>query len=100
MVRPPLAMLYHLTLVELPNFQKETVAEALKRDDVPDNIRKLLLIRTQLGKTSTAKYKALNAGVDVEGLLKEIYRVGDSLKQPIGWIRGVETQYLSEQEGE
>ena len=58
--------------VDLPNFQKETVAEALKTGDIPPHVRKILQIRKQLGKTSTAKYVALKKCADEEGILKEI----------------------------
>jgi DNA polymerase len=58
--------------VDLPNFQKETVAEALKNGKLPEDVRGILRIRTQLGKTSTAKYKALKTGVDSHGILKEL----------------------------
>lgn len=41
----------------MPNLQKATVAEALE-DDLDDNIRRVLEIRQQLGKTSNKKYQA------------------------------------------
>lgn len=41
----------------LPNLQKATVAEALS-GDLPDDVRRVLEIRQQLGKTSNKKYQA------------------------------------------
>ena len=58
--------------VDLPNFQKETVAAALKDGTIPPDVREILQIRTQMGKTSTAKYKKLKIGVDQKNILKEI----------------------------
>lgn len=46
--------------VEIPNLQKATVEEALKRDDLPEEARRVLEIRQQLGKTSVRKYTAMD----------------------------------------
>lgn len=45
--------------VEMPNLQKATVEEVLKRDDLPDDVREVLELRQQLGKTSIKKYVAM-----------------------------------------
>lgn len=45
--------------VEIPNMQKATVENALKREDLPDEARRVLEIRQQLGKTSVKKYTAM-----------------------------------------
>ncbi len=58
--------------VFLPDFTKETVKEVLKNGGIPEHVKQVLEIRKQLGKTSTAKYKALKEGMDVEGILREI----------------------------
>lgn len=42
----------------LPNLQKATVADALDTLTMPENIRRVLEIRQQLGKTSNKKYQA------------------------------------------
>lgn len=45
--------------VEMDNLQKATVTEKLA-DDLPDNVRRVLEIRQQLGKTSIKKYVAMD----------------------------------------
>lgn len=45
--------------VEMDNLQKATVTEKLA-DDLPDNVRRALEIRQQLGKTSIKKYVAMD----------------------------------------
>lgn len=45
--------------VEMDNLQKATVTEKLA-DDLPDNVRRALEIRQQLGKTSIKKYMAMD----------------------------------------
>ncbi|NSC83531.1 DNA polymerase [[Ruminococcus] gnavus] len=46
--------------VDVPNLQKATVEEYLQREDLPDDARKILEIRQQLGKTSIKKYVAMD----------------------------------------
>lgn len=46
--------------VDIPNLQKATVEEYLQREDLPDDARKILEIRQQLGKTSIKKYVAMD----------------------------------------
>ncbi len=46
--------------VELPNLQKATVEETLQTE-LPDNARRLLEIRQQMGKTSIKKYVSMDA---------------------------------------
>lgn len=46
--------------VDIPNPQKATVEEYLQREDLPDDARKILEIRQQLGKTSIKKYVAMD----------------------------------------
>ena len=45
--------------VEMASVTKDTIAEALKRPDLPENVRRVLEIRTALGKTSVAKYSTM-----------------------------------------
>lgn len=58
----------------LPNLQKETVADALDTLTMPENVRRALEIRQQLGKTSNKKYQAAaNAVCDddrIRGLMQ------------------------------
>ena len=60
----------HSRGAELPNLQKETVAEALK-GDLPDaETREALEIRQNLGKTSNKKYEALETCVCSDGRVR------------------------------
>ena len=45
--------------VELPGLRKEDVSMLLERNDLPKEIRRVLEIRQQLGKTSIKKYVAM-----------------------------------------
>ncbi len=45
--------------VQLDNLQKATVEETLTRETLPKNVRQILEIRQQLGKTSVKKYTAM-----------------------------------------
>lgn len=45
--------------VDMPCLDKAAVAEALAREDLPEDAREFLLIRKSLGKSSTSKYEAL-----------------------------------------
>lgn len=47
----------------LPNLQKATVAEALTDPDLPSDVRSVLEIRQQMGKTSNKKYKAASDAI-------------------------------------
>ena len=46
--------------IHLDNLTKETVAGALERTDLPDTVRRVLVIRQQMGKTSIKKYTAMD----------------------------------------
>ncbi len=54
--------------VHLPDFTKETVNETLS-GEIPDELRKVLEIRQELGKTSTAKYEAFKKATDKDDIL-------------------------------
>lgn len=45
--------------VQMENLQKATVEETLTREALPKNVRRILEIRQQLGKTSVRKYTAM-----------------------------------------
>ena len=45
--------------VELPGLRKEDVTALLECQDIPENVRRVLEIRQQLGKTSVKKYTAM-----------------------------------------
>ena len=55
--------------VELPNLQKATVEETLQTE-LPDNARRLLEIRQQMGKTSIKKYVAMDTAKGVDGRVR------------------------------
>ena len=46
--------------IPLDNLTKETVAGALERTDLPETVRRVLVIRQQMGKTSIKKYTAMD----------------------------------------
>lgn len=54
--------------IYLPDYTKETVNEALS-GKLPLNVRKVLEIRQELGRTSTAKYEAFNKATDKHGFI-------------------------------
>lgn len=45
--------------VEMTSVTKDTIAETLRLSDIPDAVRRVLEIRTALGKTSVAKYSTM-----------------------------------------
>lgn len=47
--------------VEMTSVTKDTIAEALRDPELPDDVRRVLEIRTALGKTSVAKYSTMLA---------------------------------------
>ena len=46
--------------IPLDNLTKETVAGTLERTDLPETVRRVLMIRQQMGKTSIKKYTAMD----------------------------------------
>ena len=56
--------------INLPDFTKETVNEALN-GVLPVKIRRVLELRQQLGKTSVAKFKAFKECTDIDGIMYE-----------------------------
>lgn len=54
----------------MPNMQKATVAETLKKADITDDVRRVLEIRQQTGKTSTSKYVALKLAEGADGRVR------------------------------
>lgn len=55
--------------VELPNLQKDTVAEALQ-EPLPDKARRVLELRQGLGKSSLKKYDAIQAATGPDGRIR------------------------------
>ena len=56
--------------VPLPNLQKATVADALKHQDLPEDVRRVLGIRQQMGKTSIKKYVAMDTANGKDGRVR------------------------------
>lgn len=59
--------------VNLPNMQEQTVSDALK-GDLPPAVREALTLRSQLGLSSLAKFKALKQQTSYDGALRDIFR--------------------------
>jgi DNA polymerase len=45
---------------EISDLNKETVSELLKKDDIPRDVRRMLEIRQELGKSSVSKYSTMS----------------------------------------
>lgn len=58
--------------VPMPSVTKDTIAAALTRPDLPANVRRVLEIRTALGKTSVAKYSTMLEAVCKDDRLRGI----------------------------
>ena len=58
--------------VDAPQLRKDDVEVLLKREDLPPEVRRVLEIRQALGKTSTAKYGAMQEAVCEDGRLRGI----------------------------
>lgn len=56
--------------VQLDNLQKATVEETLTRETLPKNVRRILEIRQQLGKTSVKKYTAMQTAKCKDGRIR------------------------------
>lgn len=52
------------------NLRKDTVNEILKNDDLPGDVRRMLEIRQELGKTSVKKYDAIKSAVCHDGRVR------------------------------
>lgn len=52
------------------NLRKETVTKLLEREDLPEDVRRVLEIRQELGKTSTKKYDAIETCVCMDGRVR------------------------------
>lgn len=59
--------------IELTDLRKDTVSKMLENDDIPegrDDVRRMLQIRQELGKTSTKKYDAISMCVCPDGRVR------------------------------
>lgn len=56
--------------VQMDNLQKATVEETLTRETLPKNVRRILEIRQQLGKTSVKKYTAMQTAKCKDGRIR------------------------------
>jgi len=57
----------------LPNLQKDTVAETLKREDLPPQCRRALEIRHTLGAANVKKLRTLKLQINSDGRLRDQY---------------------------
>lgn len=57
--------------IDIPDLTKATVAQVLRREDIPAHIRRLLEIRQQLGKISTKKYQSMLNSVGKDGRIRD-----------------------------
>jgi DNA polymerase len=60
--------------VFLPDMTKYSVAEALARDDIPDDVREVLACRQETAKSSVTKYQALVGAVCNDGRLRGAFQ--------------------------
>lgn len=58
---------------ELTSLNKEAVSDLLSRD-IPDDVRRVLLMRQQLGKTSVKKYQAMKETVAPDGRAHNLFQ--------------------------
>lgn len=58
----------------IPNLQKETVADTLKRSDIPSHARRALEIREVLGSANVKKLRTLKLQISSDGRLRDQYR--------------------------
>jgi len=58
--------------VSLKSIAKEPLADALKSDDLPPQVREVLQIRQDIGRTSTAKYSTILEALCSDGRLRNL----------------------------
>lgn len=56
--------------LSLPNMQKATITETLEKADITGNVRRVLEIRRQTGKTSIKKYAAMKEAEGADGRVR------------------------------
>ena len=64
------AWLTEATGEDVPNLRKDTVADMLSREDNSKDVKRMLEIRQELGKTSTKKYDAIDEAVCADGRVR------------------------------
>ena len=64
------AWLTEATGEDVPNLRKDTVADMLSREDNREDVKRMLEIRQELGKTSTKKYDAIYEAVCADGRVR------------------------------
>ena len=80
--------------VDIPNLQKATVEEYLQREDLPDDARKILEIRQQLGKTSIKKYVAMDTAKGADDRVRGLTQFYGANRTGRWAGRLVQLQYL------
>ncbi len=66
--------------IVLPDLKSSTVEEYIDRNDIPPELRALLVIRIQASTTSTSKYNALLRGVSKDGRLRGLLQYAGALR--------------------
>ena len=64
---PKLKQWCHDRGVDIPNLQKDTIAEWIKRDDLPDEVRRVFEIKQMVGHASVKKVFAFLRGTSKDG---------------------------------
>lgn len=83
--------------IQLPNMQKDTVAEFRLRDDLPECVEEVMFLREDLTSSSIKKLDAMERSTDWEGIARGLQqyhaattgRWGGRLIQPQNFPRGV-----------
>ena len=59
--------------VDLENLKKKTVTDTIKKDTIPEHVRRMLELRLELGLTSLAKYDSMLAAINEDSRIKDIF---------------------------
>ena len=60
--------------IEVPSVAKADVVELLNRDNLPDTVRKVLLLRQEAAKTSNAKLESMIKGANAAGRISGLFQ--------------------------
>lgn len=81
--------------LEFPDMRAATVERALSGADLPEEVRELLLIRTQTSLTSAAKYKTVLKGVSPDGRMRGTLQFCGAARTGRWAGRGLQPQNLA-----
>lgn len=81
--------------VRMPDLTKETVEATLLRNEIPDNVRRLLQLRLEANKATVSKYTAMGARTSPDGRLRGGFQYGGA-SRTLRWAgRGVQLHNLA-----